>query len=263
MVRVLNIVNIWPKVKIDYSTYILIFLALLAGYIKNITIILIIVFIHELGHVFFFKLFNIEIEKIIIYPFGGITYINSKIHERIYKSILMSLGGILFQLILGIVINYLYKNGLLINSTYKLFNLYNKNIILFNLIPIIPLDGSKIVLSILSKFLAFQVSYILMIIIGSISLFSFILYKMFFKLNDLVLNIYLIIKLIEVIKEYKLVKKKFYLERIIYDNYYNKIISGKINLDYMRIDKYYYFWDSNKYVNEKDYLKKSYYKGNF
>ena len=55
--------NILDKIRIDYSTYLLIILGLLAGYIKNIFIILVIVIIHEFGHVFFFSLFNIKTIK--------------------------------------------------------------------------------------------------------------------------------------------------------------------------------------------------------
>ena len=91
--------TILKRTKIDYSTYILIFLTLLAGYIKNVFLILLIVLIHELGHVFFFLLFKIEVRKIVIYPYGGMSYVNKKINERIYREILISIGGILFQIL--------------------------------------------------------------------------------------------------------------------------------------------------------------------
>ena len=52
--------------KIDNSTYVLMLLGLLSGYIKNIFIIFIIVLIHELGHVFFFYLFNYDVESVIL-----------------------------------------------------------------------------------------------------------------------------------------------------------------------------------------------------
>ena len=143
--------NILDKVRIDYSTYILILIGLLSGYIKNIMIILVIVLVHELGHVFFFSLFKMDIESIVIYPFGGVSKVNKKIHERIYKDILISLGGIIFQGLLIMVIYLLYKYSFIVNSTYNMYISYNKSIILFNLIPIIPLDGSKLQLSICSK----------------------------------------------------------------------------------------------------------------
>ena len=116
--------NILDKVRIDYSTYILVLIGLLSGYIKNIMIILVIVLVHELGHVFFFSLFKMDIESIVIYPFGGVSKVNKKIHERIYKDILISLGGIIFQGLLIIVIYLLYKYSIIVNSTYNMYISY-------------------------------------------------------------------------------------------------------------------------------------------
>lgn len=251
--------NILDKVRIDYSTYILILIGLLSGYIKNIMIILVIVLVHELGHVFFFSLFKIDIESIVIYPFGGVSKVNKKIHERIYKDILISLGGIIFQGLLIIVIYFLYKYSIIVNSTYNMYISYNKSIILFNLIPIIPLDGSKLLLSICSKYMSYRSSYITMIFIGCISLLLFILYNMIFKLNDIVVYLFLLGSLINCIKEYKYVKGKFYLERILYDNYYNEIINDSFDIKDMRIDKYYYYKNKDRYINEKDYILKKMY----
>ena len=251
--------NILDKVRIDYSTYILILIGLLSGYIKNITIILVIVLVHELGHVFFFSLFKMDIESIVIYPFGGVSKVNKKIHERIYKDILISLGGIIFQGLLIIVIYLLYKYSFIVNSTYNMYISYNKSIILFNLIPIIPLDGSKLLLSICSKYMSYRISYITMIFVGSVSLLLFILYNMIFKLNDIVVYLFLLGSLINCIKEYKYVKGKFYLERILYDNYYNEIINDSFDIKDMRIDKYYYYKNKDRYINEKDYILKKMY----
>ncbi|MGN1372328.1 MAG: M50 family metallopeptidase [Candidatus Coprovivens sp.] len=248
--------NILNKIRIDYSTYILILIGLLAGYIKNIFIILVIVFVHEFGHVFFFYLYNIEIESIVIYPFGGISKVNKRIHERIYKDILISLGGILFQCFLFILFFLLYKYNFVVYSTYRLFNSYNARIIFFNLIPLIPLDGSKLLFSLCSKYLPFRLSYIVMITVSIISFILFISYNIFFKLNDIIIYFYLVVNLINCIKKFKYVKNKFYLERILYDNYYNGIISNSYDIRNMRIDKYYYYKDGNRYINEKDYLLK-------
>lgn len=251
--------NILDKVRIDYSTYILILIGLLSGYIKNIMIILGIVLVHELGHVFFFSLFKMDIESIVIYPFGGVSKVNKKIHERIYKDILISLGGIIFQGLLIIVIYLLYKYSIIVDSTYNMYISYNKSIILFNLIPIIPLDGSKLLLSICSKYMSYRISYITMIFIGVVSLLLFIFYNMIFKLNDIVVYLFLLVSLINCIKEYKYVKGKFYLERILYDNYYNEIINDSFDIKDMRIDKYYYYKNKDRYINEKDYILKKMY----
>ena len=256
---VFHMMNIFKKLRIDYSTYMLMLIAILAGYIKNISIILIILLFHEVGHIIFFKLFNIEIEKIVIYPFGGVTTINKRIHERIYKDIICSLGGVMFQGILLVIFYLLYKNNYIVSSTYNIFKTYNTSVLLFNLLPIIPLDGSKLLFSICTKFLSFKLSYIIMIISGIISLIGFIIYNMVYKINDLVMYIFLFINIIRVIRDFKYIMNRFYLERIMYDHYYDGIINDCSNLGSLKINKYYYFRHDNGYINEKKYIKRERY----
>ena len=228
--------NIW---KIDFSTYIFILLLLLSGLIKDLIAVSIIILVHELGHIFFFKLFKYKINKITIYPFGGIILVSKKIHERIYKEILSSSGGILFQLIFLLIINCLYKDGYISNYFYSLCTTYNKYIPIFNIIPLIPLDGSKILLSIFTMFFSYRTSYVLMIISGIISYIVFLLYNYLNHSYDLVIYVFLFINLIVVLKNYKYIMNIFYLERIMYDHYYNKIIYLD-KFKHFRVDKYYY-----------------------
>ena len=246
--------NLLNKFKIDFSTYILILLAFLAGYLKDISIVLFIVIVHEFGHILFFKIFKFEIIRVVIYPFGGMSFINKKVHTRIYKDILVSLGGIIFQLILFVLIYILYFNNLIVYSTFELFLLYNKSIIIFNLIPLIPLDGSKLVFAIFTKFFSYKKSYYLMIILSCFSLMCFIFITFNLKLNDITIYIFLLFSIIKSIKDYKMYFNKFCLERILYNNYYNEIFSGNYKVDDMRIDKYYYFKSNDKYINERKYL---------
>lgn len=248
--------NILNKIKIDYSTYFLILLSLLAGYIKIMFIILIIVIVHELGHVFFFYIFKIKVVKVVIYPYGGVTFVDKKIHERIYKDVLISLGGIIFQVVLMGIFWLLYRNNIIVHSTLELSIKYSLVIMIFNMLPIIPLDGSKLFLAVLSKFVSFKKSYILMILISVICLISFLLFNIVYKLNDIVIYIFLIFKLVEVIKEFKYVMNKFYLERVMYTHYYNGIINYVEDIGKLRIDKYYFFREGKRYVDEKKYIMK-------
>ena len=239
--------------KIDNSTYVLMLLGLLSGYIKNFFIIFIIVLIHELGHVFFFYLFNYDVESVVIYPFGGVTKVNKRIHERIYKDVVISLGGIFFQILLFFLVYFLYYGDFIVKSTYDMFCTYNMRVILFNLIPIIPLDGSKLLFAISTKYFSFRFSYSFMIMVGVVCLVLFMIYNCIFKLNDVVIYAFLIINLCNVIKEYRYLLNRFYLERILYDNYYDKIVYGK-NVDKMMINKFYYFDVDGLRVSEKKYL---------
>ena len=242
-------------IKIDSSLYILLLIGMLSGYIKDIVIVFSIVLIHELGHVIFFRIFNIEIEKIVIYVTGGICFVNKKINNRILYDFMINIAGIMMQVILFFIIYYLWKSGYVVDSTYNMFKVYNTGIIIFNLLPIIPLDGSKLFFNICSKFFSFIVSYRLMIVVSIISLLLFGLFNVLLGINGIVICIFLLIQLFVVIKEYKYVINKFYLERILYNNFYDSIVNDVSLVNKMKIGKYYYFYKDGRYYNEKDYLK--------
>lgn len=251
--------NILNKLHIDNSVYLLILISYLSGYIKNVSLIMCIIIVHELGHIFFSFIFHFPIISLHIYPFGGLTVISKRLHERIYKDIIISIGGIAFQLLLSLLFLILYQKNLIVSSTYHLFTIYNQSIILFNLLPIIPLDGSKLISSILSKYLPYKSTYILTIYISIISLLLFIFYNTIHKINDIIIYIFLFIKLLEQIQNYRYIINKFYLERTLYDHYYNQIINNETSLNNIRLDKYYYFYENNRYINEKDYIQKKYF----
>ena len=163
--------NILNKIKINNYTYLFFIICALCGYIKNITIIFSICIIHELGHVFFIKLFKYKVVSVEILPFGGFTTIDKRINTSINKDILIAFGGIFFQLILLLII-YILKNCFNF-ITYNLIFNYSLILILFNLIPMIPLDGNNIIHLILEKFFSYHLSYYLNFFVSIICLLMF------------------------------------------------------------------------------------------
>ena len=201
----LNMKNILNKIKINNITYVMILLSLLSGYIKYCFIILFIVLMHEMGHVFFFWLFNIDIESIEIHPFGGITKVNKRIHERIYKDFLIALGGIIFQLLSMFIVLILFRAGVVAFSTYELFITYNVRVILFNLIPIVPLDGSKLLLGVLLKFISFKNSYYIMFVVSIMFMVLFVIYNYVNGLNDIVIVVFFMIFVLNILQYIKFI----------------------------------------------------------
>lgn len=243
------------NISINISTYILLLIAFLAGYLKYFLIIFFIIIIHELGHIICFKIFKIPLIKAEIYPFGGMCYIDMKIHELPSIELLCAVAGITFQILLFVVIKVLSNINLIGINTYNYFNLYNKYIMLFNLLPIIPLDGSKIILSILKNFLSYDKCYKLIGFVSFISLGIFIYLNIRYRVNDVIIYTFLIAKLIEWIKNYRYIINKFYLERMINDHHYNEIINNEKNIKNYRTNKYYYMYKDGKYIDEKQYIK--------
>ena len=122
-----------------------------------------IVFIHELGHILISLIFKWNIKKINIYPFGGYTVFDEAINKPFIEELLVFLGGILFQVILFLFFTLIFDKYA---YTYQIFSSYNKTILIFNMIPIIPLDGSKVLNILLNKLFPFKLSHLISIYIS-------------------------------------------------------------------------------------------------
>ncbi len=238
-------------IRVNNYTYIFLLIAFLCGYIKNALIILIIVIIHELGHVFFIKKYHEKIINITLYPFGGITKVNKDLNTPIKEELVIASGGVLFQIIIyfiTVIIPFtMHTKELIIN--------YNNIIILFNLLPIIPLDGSIIINSILNRFLAYTKSYIINNIISVVSIILFVIYNYNYSLNNYLIICFLIYKTYESINNYKYIKQRFFLERYLYNYRYKRIKNYTKRINDLKIDTKHYFFNDNKVVNEKEKLQ--------
>ena len=145
------------KIEFHY-TYILIALGfILTGYFHNLIVFTSIIIIHELGHYIIAKSNKLTVEKIIIYPYGGLVKMNNLINTSINKELSVAVSGIIFQSIYYIIIIFLYNQGIIREYIFNLFNMYNKSILFFNILPIHPLDGSKILNLILSKIILLSI----------------------------------------------------------------------------------------------------------
>ena len=241
--------------KIDYSTYIIIILYLLSGNFKEIIILYLIIFIHELGHLFFLKKYHKKIENIIFYPFGGITKYQSFVNHNLKEELLISCGGIINQILLFIIFFGLFKLTLINQYTYNIFSKNNIALLIFNLLPIIGLDGEKILRIILENFISYVKVNTLIIIISFITLVLFIIKSISLKFNIIFILSFLIYKIIYFIRNRKYLENKFLLERYLYDLKYSKIkYLNNNDLKNMYQDTYHFF----NYVNECTVLNKKY-----
>jgi len=238
--------------KINILTYILLILSFLSGFYKEISIVFLILIVHEIGHFFLMRVFNIEVNKIIIYPYGGMIKSNILINTNSFKILLISLGGIINQMLLFFIFNLLYKIGLINDNIYNIFNYSNLSIIIFNLLPIYPLDGYKILNSILELFLSFKNSLIISLIINIIFLIFFMIYLYFYKINNYIIIIFLITTLFKYLKEIRYIFNKFYIERIIYNLDYKGLISVN-KLSDLHKNKFNYICGikENEYISSK------------
>ena len=242
------------KIEFHY-TYIIIALGfILTGYFHNLLIFTSIILIHELGHYTIAKKNKLKVEKIVIYPYGGLVKMNNLINTNINKEFAVAISGILFQTIYYLLILLLHNQGIIREYIFNLFTMYNSSILIFNILPIHPLDGSKILNLILSKILPFNLTNKLNIIISIITLIA-IIYINYYDFNyTMILIIGVIIdNIVKYQKQLKYIFNKFLLERYIYNITYHK--TKKINkINNMYKEKYHILKENNTYITEKQAL---------
>ena len=107
-------------------------MAFLIGSFMPFIILLLLIIVHEIGHFLTAIFFKIEVDKIYIYPFGGVSKFNISLNESLLKEFLILIMGPLFQIAFYfIIINIDYFNNYI-----NLITVYNYTILLFNLLPI-------------------------------------------------------------------------------------------------------------------------------
>ena len=149
--------------------------------------------------------------RIDIYMFGGVTIFDEDLNLDIKKEIITLIMGPISQIILFMLIYILYINGYVSNITYEKVYLINKYLLSFNLLPILPLDGGKLLNNILDLILPYDLSHKTTIIISIITLPIILTFDN--KIVISIITLFLLLNLIEEIKNHKYRLTKLLLER--------------------------------------------------
>ena len=209
------------------------------------------IIIHELGHTLVGLLFKVKINKIIIYPLGGITKFEMPININKYKELLILIAGPLFQYIAYIILLSLFSNY------SKMINYYHFNILLFNLLPIYPLDGGKIINILLSEFIPFKKSLQLSIKISYIIVVIFLFKLEQNYINIIIMELLLVVLIYNEYKKIDYVYNKFLLERYL-NNYNFRKINIIKNINNFYRDRRHLLKNNEKYYTEQQILIKKY-----
>lgn len=251
MGNLLIIKTIFKKIYIDTFFLFFMLISCLSASFKNFFFFLSIIIIHELGHLMMGLILGWNVEKICLYPYGGVTKFNEDINRQIKEELLILLAGPLTQIIYLMIGKSFFHDSI--------FIYYNLSILIFNLLPIYPLDGGRIINLFFNYFFPFRFSYYLSITISFIMsfLFIFISLKKGYTLNIILMFLIVIFKTIEELRKRNYYFNKFLLERHLKNYYFKKVrvvkSIKKMMRDYRHIIK-----KDDIYYTEKDYLNKLY-----
>lgn len=197
-------------------------------------------------------IFKYKIKKINIYPFGGYTIFEYDINTPFITEFMVFLGGILFQIIFFVITKNLIDNS---SYTYNLIKNYNLSILMFNMIPVIPLDGAKILNILFNKMFPFKRAHLLTIYISYIMILLLLILSIK-NLNLLLMIFLLFFLIIKEHKRHKYIFNVFLLERYIKDIKFKKIyFIKKVDVKYMKKYVRNIFIKNNRYIDEKEILQ--------
>ncbi len=237
------------KIELHPLTLVLVLASLLTGYVKYVAIIFAIVLIHELGHVAIARLFARPVTRISLLPFGGLTEMDCLISADIHEDLLIAIGGILFQTLLGYALLIGHHFGLLDGPLYTFAHTYNILIIGFNLLPICPLDGYKIVKLFSELILPYKLAYVSTLVVSAAFLSLAMVVEWTTMKNNIFVLVFLIIMLVREFEMRAYATGKFYSERLTYDFYYARLDIP--NMSHMYKNRTNYIAGTH----EKDYLR--------
>ncbi|MBB6214881.1 stage IV sporulation protein FB [Anaerosolibacter carboniphilus] len=144
------------EIKINYLLCFSFILFFIFGYIENAILSFVIVFLHELAHTIMAKILGYHIHDIEIFPFGGVARIEELFSTSPRDEIIIAAVGPVSNLCMAFIGYHIYY-WLSNQSELMVFFVYSNIVIgVFNLIPILPLDGGRMIRAYLACFVGFK-----------------------------------------------------------------------------------------------------------
>lgn len=155
-------------IKVNWLLCIIFIIFFIFGHIEDLLISFFVVLLHEGTHVFTAKLLGYNIENIEIFPFGGVARIEERFGINPQHEIMIAASGPIFNLIMVCISYYLMSIFALSNEVFIFFMYSNLIIGVFNLLPIIPLDGGRIIRAYLAYLIGLKKGTKLVVILSKL-----------------------------------------------------------------------------------------------
>ncbi len=253
--------SIYNKVHFSSLFLLVMFLSLLSGLFRDVITLFMVIIIHELGHLVISFLFGWKVKRIDIGICGGYITYDENIDKPFLEEFLIAVSGITFQTLFYLLVIIMYNLNILDEGTLFLVRKYHYAELIFNLLPIIPLDGSKMVLVLLNIIMPYKktlvfingMSWITILVITCLFLSS----KLKMEYSYIMIISFIISKLINFAKETPYLFNRFLFERYRYPIDVKKYVHVKDgDLGKFRRQRKHYFLINNHYYHESKILAK-------
>jgi stage IV sporulation protein FB len=208
------------QIKIHPLLWLVTALAVMTAHFIELTMLLSIILVHELGHAVAASFFSWRVKHISLLPFGGVAEMDEHGNRPLKEEAMVIVAGPLQHAwLMGVAIGA-YELNWISPEHYTMFLSFNIMVLLFNLLPIWPLDGGKLVFLLFSYVKSFPEAHrsTLLVSLCSIIIFSSVTLLLMPKnLNVWIILAFLAFSLYHEWKQHRFVFMRFLLER-----YYGK-----------------------------------------
>jgi stage IV sporulation protein FB len=149
------------KIRLHPLFVLFLFLSVLTGYYLETLTLFAIVIIHEFGHIAAAKSFGWRIRHIRLLPFGGVAEVEEHGNVPAREELIVALSGPLQHVWMILLAEGMKAAGFSDSGWWDYFIGANLTICFFNLLPILPLDGGKVLQILLGYGMSYRRSLLL------------------------------------------------------------------------------------------------------
>ncbi|MDP4170817.1 MAG: M50 family metallopeptidase [Bacillota bacterium] len=215
-----KVAQLFRHIHIHPLLWIVIAIAVATARFMEVCLMLVIVFVHEMGHAAAASFFSWRIKRITLLPFGGVAEMDEHGNRPLKEEAIVVLAGPIQHIWMLGAAFLLYRGTLIPEDMFLLFFQYNMMILLFNLFPVWPLDGGKLLFLLFSLKKPFPIAHRWALRVSFFFLTGFSLFVLFtspYNLNVWIVSGFLYFSLYHEWKQRHFVFIRFLLER-----YYGK-----------------------------------------
>lgn len=226
--------SLLKKIHVHPLLWLVIAIAIATARFYELFVLLLIIFVHEMGHAIAAAFFSWRIKKISFLPFGGVAEMDEHGNRPIREEAIVIIAGPLQHvwLIGGAFI--LHELSLMSTDFFLLFVKYNLMVLVFNLLPIWPLDGGKLLFLLLSFIHPFVKAHQQTLILSGVSIGLFALATLIISPAHLNIWIVLSFLIISLMTEWK--QRRYTFLRFLLERYYGKK-NGFTSLRPLKVDE--------------------------
>ncbi|XJZ26363.1 M50 family metallopeptidase [Bacillota bacterium Lsc_1132] len=227
-------IKLMQLIQIHPLLWLVMAVSIATAHFLELSLMIAIIFIHEMGHAVAAAFFSWRIKKIVLLPFGGVAEMDEHGNRPLKEEAIVVAAGPLQHIWMLGAAYVFYSLSWMPEQLYVLFFQYNVMILLFNLFPIWPLDGGKMVFLLLSLKKPFPAAHKITLIV---SFFCLIFFALLIAMTALYhINVWVVIGFLCFSLYHEWKQRRYVFIRFLLERYYGKK-SGPYSLKPIQADE--------------------------